>query len=100
MVNTLNGHKTDYEMPIFPITGNFKDENGVNNANLILVQVEKEDSNGNKTWETLTAVKGKAASKIGVDPNTDWADEYQDIDEKWNGQFSAWVKGERAYFYK
>lgn len=94
MVNTIDGKKTEYPMPIFNITGNFEDADGNNDANLIPVLVFK-----NNEWKTLTAVKGRVPSKIGVDPNTDWCDERQDIDEKWDGQFSEWVQGHRATFY-
>ncbi len=89
MVNTINGQKSAYPYVIFDISGSFN-----NDANNIPVQVYKNDE-----WQTLTAVKGKVASKIGVDPAVDWADEWQDIDEKWNGQFSEWVQGKRATFY-
>ena len=94
MVNTMAGHKSDYQQPIFEITGNFKNAQGDYDANLIPVLVFKHDE-----WKEMTAIKGRAASKICVDPQTDWCDEYQDIDDKWNGQFSEWVKGQRATFY-
>lgn len=42
----------------------------------------------------LTAEKGKAASKIAVNPRFDWCNERQDIDVKYNGKFTQYVKGE------
>ena len=42
----------------------------------------------------LTAEKGKAASKIAVNPRFDWCNERQDIDDKYNGKFTQYVKGE------
>ena len=94
MVNTIDGRKTEYPTPIFPITGNFKDADGNYDANLIPVLVFKNDE-----WKTLSAIKGRAPSKIGVDPKTDWCEEREDIDDKWDGQFSEWVQGKRATFY-
>ncbi len=41
---------------------------------------------------TLSAVKGKVASKINVPITTDWVDEYVDIQDAYSG-FGAWVNG-------
>ena len=95
MVNTISGRKSQYAYPdVVTITGNFKNDQGENDGSKILIEVDK-----GAGYIELTAPTGKVASKICVDPQTDWCDEYQDIDLKWNGNFSLWVKGERATFY-
>ena len=40
---------------------------------------------------TLTAEKGRTASKIAVGTDYDWCDERQDIDDKYNGKFKRYV---------
>ena len=73
----------------FTLEGNFKDEDGENNANNIQIWVVK---NG-KTLE-LTAVKAQPASKFACPVGTDWADEFQNIDDKWpTKKFTNWVQG-------
>lgn len=74
----------------FDLTGDFTDETtGEKNANKIRIFVEK---NG-KTLE-LTAVKAQPASKFGCPITTDWADEFQNIDDKWPvKKFTLWVQG-------
>ena len=73
----------------FPLEGDFKDETGENNANKIQIWVVK---NG-KTLE-LTAVKAQPASKFACPVGTDWADEFQNIDDKWpTKKFTNWVQG-------
>ena len=78
------------EPVIFDITGDFNQD-----ANNIPVKVFKSNE-----WKELTARKGNPASKFGVEPTVEWAEEYLDIDVKWNGAFSDWVQGLRDYFYK
>lgn len=74
----------------FDLTGNFfDDELGENNANKIKIYVVKDG----KTLE-LTAVKAAPASKFGCPITTDWADEFQNIDDKWPvKKFTLWVQG-------
>jgi hypothetical protein len=43
---------------------------------------------------TLTAEKGRTASKIAVGADYDWCDEREDIDKKFGGRFSQYVKGQ------
>ena len=42
-------------------------------------------------WQPITAYTGMPASKFGCPVGTDWADERQDIDKKWDGNFTIWV---------
>ena len=72
----------------FDLTGDFT-ENGENNANKIKIYVVKDG----KTLE-LTAVKAQPASKFGCPITVDWADEFQNIDDKWPvKKFTNWVQG-------
>ena len=45
----------------------------------------------NGEWQPITAYTGMPASKFGCPVGTDWADERQDIDTKWDGNFTIWV---------
>ncbi len=45
----------------------------------------------NGEWQPITAYTGMPASKFGCPVGTDWADERQDIDKKWDGNFTIWV---------
>ncbi len=42
-------------------------------------------------WQPITAYTGMPASKFGCPVGTDWADEREDIDTKWDGAFTIWV---------
>ena len=44
----------------------------------------------------LTAKKGEAACKIAVGTDYEWCDEREDINEKYNGNFEKYVKGQIA----
>ena len=46
---------------------------------------------------TLTAEKGRTASKIAIGTDYDWCDERQDIDEKFGGKFSEYVGGAHSW---
>ncbi len=95
MVNTFAGKKTDYDPVIKTITGNFiNSSTNENDASLIKVEVNKGTG-----YVELTAPTGKVASKICVDPKVDWCDEYQDIDKKWNGNFTKYVGGKITKFW-
>ena len=87
-INTLAGKKNQYTPKTFDITGDFQ-QNAVN----IPVLVYK-----NGEWKELKADRGKAASKICVDPQVDWCDEYQDIELKFPN-FDKWVKGQVSTYY-
>ena len=58
-----------------------------NDANNIVVQVEKEGEP-----VEITAKRGMVASKIAVKPNYEWCKEKQDIEAKYP-QFGQYVKG-------
>jgi len=95
MVNTFAGKKTDYDPVIKTIAGNFiNSSTNENDASLIKVEVNKGTG-----YVELTAPTGKVASKICVDPKVDWCDEYQDIDKKWNGNFTKYVGGQIDKFW-
>ena len=51
-------------------------------------------------WQPLTAYQGMPASKFGCPVGTDWADERQNIDTKWDGSFTIWVGDETKSFWK
>jgi len=94
-VNTISGQKTRYASVIKTITGNFiNSSTNENDASLIKVEVNKGTG-----YIELTAPTGKVASKICVDPKVDWCDEYQDIDKKWNGNFTKYVGGKITKFW-
>lgn len=94
-VNTIAGQKTSYAPVIKTITGNFiNSSTNENDASLIKVEVNKGTG-----YVELTAPTGKVASKICVDPKVDWCDEYQDIDEKWDGNFTKYVGGQISQFW-
>ena len=97
MINTGENAHQDYEPAVFDVTGNFKDANGNNDANLIKVMVNKGTAE-NPDWLEMTAQKGKVAAKIGIDPRVDWCNERQDIEERWSN-FAKWVRGEVEIFY-
>lgn len=98
MMNTFENHKSDYVRPIINLTGNFVNaETGQKDANLIKLFVNKGTEDDPK-WIELTAVKGKVASKIGVDPKVEWCNERQGIDSRYD-KFPAWVRGEVEVFY-
>ena len=81
MVNTGAGASKD---PVsFVLDGTFE-----RNANNILVQVEKEGEP-----MTITAEKGRVASKIAVKPQYEWCKERQDIEAKYPN-FGKYVKGD------
>ena len=54
----------------------------------IVIEVYKNDM-----WIPLSANKGEAASKIGVDPSYEYCDEREDIITKYPG-FKSWVEGQ------
>lgn len=97
MVNTYEGKHAVKTPVIFGIEGSFANEAGERDPNLIRVQVFK-----NKQLTELTAERGRVASKICVDPDLDWCNERQYIDgeDAYNGQFTEWVQGRRAKYYK
>lgn len=95
MINTGEGSKTVDKTPTFTLDGTFDYD-----ANKIEVKVIKKDNEGNPEEHTLYAIKGRAPSKINVGTDYEWCNERQDIDDKFNGNFSKWVKGEITNFYK
>ena len=91
VINATN--KNEFTKPVFTLTGPFKNADGDNDASLIPVYVKK----NNQTVQ-LTAIRGKVASKIGVDPKVMWPDEKQCIDKPYP-KFEQWVKMEVEKFY-
>ena len=61
-------------------------------ANSIYVRVIKSNK-----LVTLTAEKGRTASKIAVGTDYDWCNERQDIDTKFSGRFSEYVGGAHSW---
>ena len=86
MVNTGVGARKD------PVSFELNDTFG-HDANNILVQVEKEGEP-----MTITAEKGRVASKIAVSPNYEWCTEKQDIVDKYPN-FGKYVSGEVEDFW-
>ena len=68
----------------------------VSSIDNVIIQVSKD---GGNNYITLSAERGRVASKINVDPGTPYCTEFQDIDERWSGKFSTWVAG-GAEFWK
>ena len=97
MINTANGTHKKYKAAVFDVTGNFKDADGNNNANLIKVMVNKGTAESPE-WLEITAKQGHVAAKFGIDPKIDWCDERQDIETMWSN-FAKWVRGEVSIFY-
>ena len=87
MVNTGLGARKD------PVSFELNDTFG-HDANNILVQVEKEGEP-----MTITAEKGRVASKIAVSPNYEWCTEKQDIVDKYPN-FGKYVSGEVDDFWR
>lgn len=86
MVNTGEGARKD---PVsFVLDGTFEHD-----ANNIVVQVEKEGEP-----MTITANRGRVASKIAVSPNYEWCTEKQDIVDKYPN-FGKYVSGEVEDFW-
>ena len=100
MINTAAGHKNDYKYPVITLTGDFKNKTGENagknNANLIRLFVNK-GTEAEPKWVEMTAETGRTAAKFGVDPQTEWCDERQDIEKRYP-DFGAWVRGEKSFF--
>ena len=96
MMNTTKNRHYSYVCPIITLYGDFKNSDGENNANLIKIFVNK-GTDGEDNWIEITAETGKVAAKFGCDPSTEWADERQDIEEKFPS-FGAWVRGEASFF--
>lgn len=88
MINTGN----EYSLSAAPVTLTL---NGLynKNANNIPVKVKK-----NGEWITLTAVRGKVASKICVTTDYEWCDERDDIETVYPA-FPQWVKDGVTQWY-
>lgn len=88
MINTGN----EYSLSAAPVTLTL---NGLynKNANSIPVKVKK-----NGEWITLTAVRGKVASKICVTTDYEWCDERDDIETVYPA-FPQWVKDGVTQWY-
>ena len=80
MVNTYTGQHDAYDPVEFSLPQTW---DGIGD---IPVYVYKSGE-----WQLITAYTGMPASKFGCPVGTDWADEREDIDTKWNGAFTIWV---------
>ena len=89
MVNTQPNKHNEYAPVEFIITGR-----SIASVKDIRIFVYKNDA-----WKEMTAYTGMPASKFGCPVGTDWADERQDIDKKWNGSFKIWVGDETKPFW-
>ena len=80
MVNTYTGQHDAYDPVEFSLPQTW---DGIGD---IPVYVYKSGE-----WQLITAYTGMPASKFGCPVGTDWADEREDIDTKWDGGFTIWV---------
>lgn len=80
MVNTYTGQHDAYDPVEFSLPQTW---DGIGD---IPVYVYKSGE-----WQLITAYTGMPASKFGCPVGTDWADEREDIDTKWDGAFTIWV---------
>jgi len=93
MINTGAGPTKPYKE--FRIeSGADKEHNGKD----ILIQVQRELSDGTKEWFTLPANLGQPAAKFAVPVNTDYCGERQHITTKYP-LFGSWVVGDIYVWY-
>ena len=89
MINTTKGKHDEYSPYEYVLDNTWWSGNTIEEiANSIIVRVMKSGE-----LVTLTAEKGRAASKIAVGTDYDWCDERQDIDDKFNNKFTEYVGG-------
>lgn len=89
MLNTAPGRHNEYKPYTYELDNTWWSGSNIHTiAQSIYVRVMK----GGELI-TLTAEKGRAASKIAVGTDYDWCDERQDIDTKYNNKFSQYVGG-------
>ena len=87
MINTAAGRHNEYDPYEFELDNTWWSGSDIHTiANSIYIRVMKSGD-----LVTLTAEKGRAASKIAVGTDYDWCDERQDIDTKYNGRFTEYV---------
>ena len=93
MINTIKGHRNDYEPATYDLDNSWWSGTKIGEvAKSIHIRVIK----SGEVIE-LSADQGKAASKIAVGTDYVWCDEREDIDTKFGGKFSQFVKGEGGY---
>lgn len=93
MINTITGHRNDYEPATYILDNSWWSGTKIGEvAKSIHIRVIK----SGEVIE-LSADQGKAASKIAVGTDYVWCDEREDIDTKFGGKFSQFVKGEGGY---
>ena len=93
MINTITGHRNDYEPATYDLDNSWWSGTKIGEvAKSIHIRVIK----SGEVIE-LSADQGKAASKIAVGTDYVWCDEREDIDTKFGGKFSQFVKGEGGY---
>ena len=92
MMNTYAGQHTSYTCPEVLVESNWWSGSDIQTiAKSIKIYVRKSG-----TDYELTAEKGEAACKIAVLQDYEWCDEREDINEKYNGNFEKYVKGQIA----
>ena len=92
MMNTYAGQHTSYTCPEVLVESNWWSGSDIQTiAKSIKIYVRKSG-----TDYELTAEKGEAACKIAVGTDYEWCDEREDINEKYNGNFEKYVKGQIA----
>ena len=92
MMNTYAGQHTSYTCPEVLVESNWWSGSDIQTiAKSIKIYVRKSG-----TDYELTAEKGEAACKIAVLQDYEWCNEREDINEKYNGNFEKYVKGQIA----
>ena len=92
MMNNYAGQHTSYTCPEVLVESNWWSGSDIQTiAKSIKIYVRKSG-----TDYELTAEKGEAACKIAVLQDYEWCNEREDINEKYNGNFEKYVKGQIA----
>ena len=78
----------------FPVENIDRDENGKD----ILIEVQKQDEDGNDKWYPITAEQGEPAAKLGVDPKFQWVDEKVSLKSVYD-QVTGWVANPDVKWY-
>lgn len=88
MVNTRTNGAVERPIVVLEVNGNYS-------ASDVKIVVEGKDG----VKYTLDAETGKVPYKFATDLDVEWADECQDITERWPG-FKAWVANENNKFWE
>ena len=89
MINTATGRHNEYHPYEYELDNTWWSGTTIQAiAQSIYIRVMKSGE-----LVTLTAEKGRAASKIAVGTDYNWCDEREDIDTKYSGKFTEYVGG-------